>query len=61
MFQNIRDIGVLVNISKNVIDISFDKKVSSLKQVLTDIVFDDLYDVSEKDTEDGTRLTIKLS
>ncbi|MBR1816933.1 MAG: hypothetical protein IJ763_09565 [Lachnospiraceae bacterium] len=61
LFQNIRDIGVLVNVSNDAIELSFDERVSSLKQALMDNVYDEISDVSERNTEDGTRLTIKLS
>ena len=61
LFQNIHDIGVLVNINNDIIDISFDNSLSSLNQILADNVYDEISDISKKDTEDGTRLTIKLS
>ena len=61
LFYNIHDIGVLVNINNDIIDISFDDNLSSLNQILADNVYDEISDISKKDTEDGTRLTIKLS
>lgn len=61
IFQNIKNIGVLVKIDKENIKVVFDNKINSIKNLLEKndgINFKEIY---EKNNEDGTEIIIKLN
>ena len=61
IFENIKNIGVLVKIDKENIKVVFDNKINSIKNLLEKndgINFKEIY---EKNNEDGTEIIIKLN
>lgn len=62
IFQNVKNIGTLINIENNKIKIIFDDKVRSLKDIILNSVKDGIISkVEEKDTEDGKEILVELS
>ena len=60
IFYNTKDTEVLINMKRDVFELSFDKTLGDLKELLTDGIYDDIYEINKKDTDDGTKITIRM-
>ena len=45
---------------RDVFELSFDKTLGDLKELLKDGIYDDIYEINKKDTDDGTKITIRM-